>query len=512
MLSVGTTVGVTLVNVYNGLARPVSVSVGDTSVRVPAFSHAKLTIGNDEDYPVRTVTDSGELVEQFDASIPVGSNESVYNVAGASMLVEWTQTYGGASQIPDRMVGAQRWATSSAEDIFEEPPDSISTSRSSGGGQRKVLSAFGHDNPSALMQMLEDEEQRMQVIRTHARWDPSDGRYTAYWLALASRDAGFSEIVRARLKADPEDVLTLRAEQDARPDLRAAVCKRHQALAAAQPTSVNFQYVAARCIDDDDRRDQAFANLYAQAPNNGWVASAMGYTYAGHARWGEAAAALEVARKLVPSMSERLALDTMRVRRILSSDGSAQSSDLLPQSNALRYFVAVVAGEKLQSGMDEAYQHIARGDVDAAVKVKIGDPEEGARVLRLAAACDGASPEIVARALALPSDQGIDHTTVWSSLALAVRERKDPAPYVALIREGKDDEDEKVLSFITSLRTAAHPADAESLLDGISIDARGVAYSTAVVILGPRAPAEWRRGADRLLFVPERPYIRVDAI
>jgi Zn-dependent protease with chaperone function len=512
VLSVGATVGVTLVNVYNGLGRPVNVSIGESSVRVPAFSHARLTVGNDEDYPVRTVTDSGELVEQFAASIPVGSEDNVYNVAAASVLIEWTQTYGSAGQVPDRMVGPQRWATSGAEDIFVEPPDSISTSRSSGGGQRKVLGAFGHDNPSAVLQMLEDEKQRMEVIRTHARWDPSDGRYTAYWLALASKDAGFSEIVRARLKADPEDVLTLRAEQDARPDLRAAVCKRHQALAAAQPTNVNFQYVAARCIDDDDQQDQAFANLYAQAPNNGWVASAMGYTHAGHAHWNEALAALEVARKLVPSMSEQLALDTMRLRRIMSSDGNAQSSDLLPQSNTLRYFVAVVTGKGLQPGIDEAYQHIAHGDIDAAVKVKIADPQERARVLRLAAASDGASPEIVARTLALPSDQGIDHATVWTSLALAVRERKDPAPYVSLIREGKDEEDEKVLSFITSLRTAARPTDAELLLDGISIDARGVAYSTAVIILGSRAPAEWRRAADRLLFVPERPYLGVTAI
>jgi hypothetical protein len=127
-------------------------------------------------------------------------------------------------------------------------------------------------------------------------------------------------------------------------------------------------------------------------------------------------------------------------------------------------------------------------------------------VLRLAAASDGASPEIVARALALPSDQGIDHATVWTALGLAVRERKDPAQYVAAIREGKDDEAEKLLSFITSLRTATNPADAESVLDGVSIDSRGLAYSTAVVILGSRAPAEWRRGAERLLFVPERPY------
>ena len=52
----------------------------------------------------------------------------------------------------------------------------------------------------------------------------------------------------------------------------------------------------------------------------------------------------------------------------------------------------------------------------------------------------------------------------------------------------------------------ANPAEAEQLLDGLPIEWRGQAYTAALVILGPRAPAEWRRGADRLLFVPERPY------
>jgi len=505
VLSVGTTVGATLVNIHNGLGRPVNVTIGEATVRVPAFSHTKLTVGDDEDYPVSATTDSGELIERFDATIPVGSDESIYNIAGASLLVEWTQVYGSAGERPERIVGPQRWATSSADYIFEEPPDSISTSSSS-GGTREVMSAFGHDNPSAVLATLEDEKLRTQIIRTHARWDAADGRYTGSWLALASDAAGFDEIVRARLKADPEDVLTLRAEQDARPDLRSAVCKRHRAMAAAQPNSVNFQYLAARCIDDVVQRDQAFADLYAQAPNNGWVATAMGYTHAEHARWSEAIAALEVARKVVPSMSEHLALDAMRLRQMLSSDGKAQSADLLRQSDQLHYYFAVVSGQGLQPGINMAYHDIARGHIDAAVKMKLPDPQERARVLRLAAASDGASPDVVAQALELPSDQGIDRATLWTALGLAVRQRKDPAPYVAAIREGNDDEAEKVLSFITSLRTAPNPADAESVLDGVSINARGVAYSTAVVILGSRAPAAWRRGADRLLFVPERPY------
>ena len=75
-----------------------TVSIGEHSIGVPAFSHAKLTIGNDENYPVRTVTERGELIEQFDAEIPVGSDESIYNVAGASMLVQWTATYGSVGR------------------------------------------------------------------------------------------------------------------------------------------------------------------------------------------------------------------------------------------------------------------------------------------------------------------------------------------------------------------------------------------------------------------------------
>ncbi|HTJ19812.1 MAG TPA: hypothetical protein VL494_23675, partial [Steroidobacteraceae bacterium] len=86
------------------------------------------------------------------------------------------------------------------------------------------------------------------------------------------------------------------------------------------------------------------------------------------------------------------------------------------------------------------------------------------------------------------------------------RERRDPTPYIAAIREYKDESAETVLEFITAARSSTNPADAERLLDGLPIEARGKAYSAALVVLGTRAPAEWRRGADRLLFVPERPY------
>ena len=506
VLSVGQTVGATLVNIYNGLGRPVTVSIGESSVSVPAFSHAKLTIGNDEDYPVKAMTERGELIEQFDASIPVGSDESIYNVAGASMLVQWTATYGSVAEVPERMIGPVRWTTSGADHVFEQPPESISTGRGSDGGTRDVMGAFGHDNPSALLSMLQDQKQQAEVIRTHARWDSIDGHYTAYWLSLASQGEGFDEIVRARLKLDPEDVLALRAEQDARSDLRAAVCKRHRALANARPDSINLQYVAARCVDNPAQQEQEITALYTKAPNNGWVAAAMGYTHAENGRWNDAMAALNVARQRVPAMTERYALDTMRLRRMSARDGDAAGGDLAQQSDTLRYYLALISGKELQPGLDTAYHHLASGNPDAAAKVEMQDPSEVVRVLRLAAASDGASREVIGRALALPTDQGLDSSTIWAALGLALRERQDPAPYIAAVREYKDENADRVLEFITAARASANPAEAEQLLDGLPLEWRGQAYTAALVILGPRAPAEWRRGADRLLFVPERPY------
>ncbi len=506
VLSVGQTVGATLVNVYNGLGRSVTVSIGEHSVKLPAYSHAKLTVGNDEDYPVKAVTSRGELIEQFDAEIPVGSNESIYNVAGASMLVQWTAVYGSVGEVPERMVGPLRWTTSNAEFIFEEPPETISTSRSSDGGSREVVTAFGHDNPSVLLATLQDKKQQAQVIKTHALWDASDKHYTAYWLALAADGKDFNEIVRARLKLNPEDVLTLRAEQDARQDLRAAVCKRHRQMASAKPESVNLQYVAARCIDDPAQQEQEFAALYAKAPTNGWVAAAMGYTHAEHARWSEALEALNAARMRVPAMTERFSLDTMRLRRMTSPGGDAKGADLVPASGMLGYYLSVMSGKGLQSGVDKAYHHLAGGRLAAAVKERLESPQDTARVLRLVAASDGAPREIIDRALALPIERGIDNDSIWAALGLALRERQDPAPYVAVIHEYHDESSEKVLEFITAARSAANPAEAERLLDGLSLEARGQAYSAALVILGQRAPAEWRSGADRLLFVPERPY------
>jgi Zn-dependent protease with chaperone function len=506
VLSVGNTVGSTLVNVYNGLGRAVTVSIGNESLHLEPFSHAQLMPGDRKSYVVKATVAGDRPIEQFEVEIPAGSHRSIYNVGGASALVEWTATYGKGFEANDRVLGPVRWTSTDANFVFEDPPEQISSK--SGGGTRTAVSAVGHDNPSALLTLVPSEAEREKVIAMHARWDASDTRYAAYWLAAASRSPAFAEILQARLALQPNDVLTLRAEQDyTDPQLHAEVCNRHRSAAGAQRDNVDLQYLAARCIEDEAQRDQEFSALYAKAPEHGWLALAVAYTYLQHSRWSDAIAPLDVARRHVASMQERLAVDTLRVRRMLSTDGDAQTTDLVAGSDALRYYLAIQSGAGLQPGNDMAYYHLNRGNLDEAARefaqARQGDP----RILRLIAASDGAPRDSIRAAMALPIAEGLDPESIWTSLALALREGKDSEPYLSVLRSYKmDGQQQQIVDFITTVRRSGNSADAERLLDGVDAVGRGHAYSAALVLMGEEAPVEWRRAVNRLLFVPERPY------
>jgi Zn-dependent protease with chaperone function len=505
VLSVGATVGATLVNVYNGLGRPVTVSIGSDSMRVEPYSHAKLSVSDQDHYAIKTTADSGELIEQFDVDIPSGSSQSIYNVGGASALVEWTAIYGAASASKDRVVGPVRWTTTNADFIFEEPPSQI---KGSSGKTRKVMSAYGHESPSVLVQVITDKKQLEGVAAMHAIWDSSDVRNTAHWLEMASSMPQFDQALRARVALQPNDVFTLRAEQDyASDDGRAEVCDRHRSLASAQPGNVDLQYLAVRCIDSDAQRDQAYLDLYAQAPDHRWLALAVAYTRLQQARWQDAAELLDVAlKKLPPSVGDRVAMDTLRVRRMLSYDGNVPAAGLARHSDTLKYFVKFESGAELQPGNEKAYYHLGRGDPNLAAKELAKAPQPDKRILRLAAASDGADSELIAAALALPLTEGIDGDTLLPSLALAMREGADVEAYLAAFPGRENPHAQKVLEFISIARRGGNRNEAEQLLNGVDVTLRAKAYSAALVLQGKRAPKEWRIAASRLLFIPERPY------
>jgi len=169
--------------IYNGLGLPVSMTLGEEQITVGPFSAQELDVELDQTSIVEARAPDGRVIDRFTPSLSSHAQRYVYNVAGASPLVEWTAVYGSASERPPRLLGAPRWFIPSAEVLFAEPPKSVKTQ--GGGAIRVVLSGLGNLEPREAMKALRSEAERKQVIALHAKWDRPSAPHTKEWQAMA---------------------------------------------------------------------------------------------------------------------------------------------------------------------------------------------------------------------------------------------------------------------------------------------------------------------------------------
>jgi len=347
------------------------------------------------------------------------------------------------------------------------------------------------------------------LIAAHARWDGPHSPDLLEWLQLAGAQPGSRDLLAARLADDPGDVPALRARQDGAGGDRTAVCAGDLERAAAEPGRADLAYVAARCGADQASRDAAFDVGRRRWPDNAWFAYATAYTAAGKGHWQAALQGMQQAYRGEPALRGYLAVDIARLRRMQATDPQVALADLAKDSPQLHTLVALERNADVGEAM-RGYQALGQGRLDEALRLMHGNPDE-ARVLRLAAASDGARPEWIGRARTLPADQGIDATTVWSAMALEMREGGRGDSFDAVLAPWRTSpETSHVIDATLGFLRFAHAGkldQAQAQLDGLPPAARGEAYAAGVVLLGSRAPAAWRVGARCLLFAPERPYL-----
>ena len=506
VLGFGGTMGSSTITVYNGLAIPVFVDIAGTEVMVAPGGTQTHPISTAGLYPIATRTRGGKNIERFDAEIPGSFGNFVYNIAGAAPLVEWTATYGNAEPEPDSILGAPRWARTSAQLLFRDPPDTVKTK--GGGARRRMLTAITDPPPSRQVAIVDDSLERARLAAMHARWDATSSEHILGWLSIAQSVApDFPAVVAARLAEKPGDVVLLRAEQDAaKGEAHDAVCERHMDSADAAPDSADLFYLAARCIEEDSTKARTFIEAHRYWPTNPWLAYAAGYTYMESARWAEAVPALESARRTLKPVSKYVVLDLARLHRLLG-DGRAMT-ELAKGSDELQYMIALETGKGLGDDPMSAYAALARGEIDAAMSKAGADSTTEVEVLRLAAASDGASEELQTRALALDAHAGIDNNTRWAAIGLAMRKGQDHARFHPPVETVSAEYMRKLLAFVERARADADPMAAESELLGLTPVMRGHAFSVATIVLGDRTPEAWRTGAKKLLFASERPFFR----
>lgn len=517
VLGLGGSVGNATVTVYNGLARPVVVDVGGKQLEVQPHASRSTELAADRSYKIQARTQQGQVIESFDVDIRRSYGNFVYNVANASPLIEWIAVYGNVPKRPERRLGAPRWASTEATILFADPPHSISTK--GGGGTREVLSGIGDSSPGLQLSLLSQPADQKRLILAHARWDPSNSPQTLEWISHAAELPEFASISEARLRETPGDLMLLRAEQDMSTGAaHDTICARHSATAAASPGNPDFAYLAARCIADPAAKTQAFADAHAKWPQHGWLAYASGYGQTESSNWREAIASLDQARHQVPALADAVSIDIARIRRLIGEDTPEAMRELVKSSPQLAHLLEVESGKSMDDPALQAYVELGRGRLQPALdqmaRSSDGSPDQiaqrRARILRLVAASDGASAQMIDKALQLKSTEGVDMSTLWISLALAERHRRDVTAYVAIAKTMRRDQAETMLRLIDELRdelrTGRDTTAADKLMSGLPIEWRGHAYSLGVVALGPRAPKSWRDGAQRLLFASERPY------
>lgn len=505
---IGDSVGHASLTVLNGLARDVTVTIGEASVQVPALGHVEMTLPDQLRHSVETRTsDSGELIERFDESGDVGGSQLVYNVASAAPLVEWTASYGNAGEVAPQPLGAPRWISTSVDHLFSDPPESIQSR--TGNGHRTVLSAVLDASPDGLPRVLGSHGQEAKrVIDAHARWDRAFSTSTRAWLAAAAEQGNGEQIVQERLRGQPEDVSLLRLEQDlSEGEAHARVCERHRGLAAQASGSPALQYVAARCIDSAQARNDAFLSGRGRWPADPWFALAAGYVHSDRQQWQAARESWQQARKQ-PELIDFIAADVARMERVDAGNTGVDLSAWAGNSEHLRMLLAIEGNGEIDP-LAQPYRMLRHGQLGQAVSA-LQDPQMDAdtraRILRLAAASEGAPQDIIVQATQLDAKRGVDGYTVWSAWALALREHAE-ADALQAAALTFDPQDAPAMSrFVTAVARGAGQGEAERELGDVGLRARGLAYSAAVVLRGDSTPQAWRDQAKLLLFAPERPY------
>lgn len=493
----GSTGGATL-HVHNGLGVGVVVQVGEEQRFVLPHASQRLDVDTGE-VTLEARTRSGELVERFDADVDHAFRDYVYNVAGASALVEWTVSYGYDVPANEVALGAPRWSDTSVDFVLQEPPSQLRVSSRSSGTTRDVLTAIEGD-ASTHMQYVEDEAERRALVEAHLRWDPSSSPELGAWIAYMTHSPDATSIVRERARREP-DVLFWRylLASDDDPAVKAAAC---EGVRDATPESGDDAYLAAACAPDRDARHLAYEAAHAQYPDNAWLSMAAAYGAVSRGAWREAASLLMRARTpATAALWRSMAWDLARVRRATWGEAD-ELPELAEGMPMLRSYLAVERAVEVSPEEAEAlapWRALARGRLHEALRSRLADEPV---FLRLVAASEGAPPEALVRAAALPATEGVGPTTLWTALALARREGWESDALVAEAR-ASGEEGEALLELLDD------PDRMDAVVARLRAPALvGQAYAMGVVLRGSAAPAEWRTGASRLLFAVERPFFR----
>ncbi len=377
------------------------------------------------------------------------------------------------------------------------------------GGRRSALTSLDDLEPSGQLAALGDTHGRDALVGAHLRWDPVGPALSGWLLAAATIEEGPALVQR---RADQtRDVAVHRVAMDlAEPDRRAALCDGYRDRLAADGSDADASYLVARCEDVDG----GYLARWREFPEHGFLAWAATHELAHDGDWDEAVRSIEVAHAdpavgaAFGSAVPQLVASMRRMAAPQPSD--ADLADLVGADGWLDFLLALERGTAFPEPFLDvlpAWLALADGDLESAVDGADPAYPLDRSLLRLVGASDGASDEAIARALALPREDGESLRALWATIALAAREGAT-LPWRDEVVRGTPEFAAAVLPLLDDGTLAADPEALDRAVAGRSLEELIRARLVGTIVLGKAAPEHWRAEVKGLMLVGDRPYFR----
>lgn len=502
----GGQVGQSDLTIYNGLDIPVHVDVGHSSIDVPPHTTYPTHINLSGDFNIVTHDKNDKLIEEFNPNTSGTSRHYVYNIANAALLYEekvlYTSSPNNADENQGKALGTTRWMHTNADYIFEDPPEELSTS--SDRTYRDVLRAYSNVAPSVLLNLVENEEDAANIVSAHTKWDPPGTSNVLQWISIAD-NLGMNALIDERADLHPEEIITLRYIMDRDDESKANICESNADKLRNDADNPVLNYIANRCLPKGDAKNQGYISGAEKWPDHNWFNYGAAAIYGMRKDWKKSHDAYMKVYQTNSSLQIPSGLNALRTANYLRSKDPSFPVDDLSGSEIL-YYYSSQTDNKNQGNYDAVWHYLNEGDLEKAESTINSLDGDNAYIHLLIGASDGATKELVQKALEQTFEEPSEETLL-TLVGLSIREGKSIEKYQELIESAFASEEIETSDFIRKVRNSDFRG-AETIMGEAALSTQASLASFAYLVRGNRIPNEWKQMAKHLLFPSERPFIK----
>lgn len=497
--------------IYNGLGTSVKVIIENEDYELNPHSKKEIQIESEDFSHVLTLSEEGDTIEYVKSDYDPYAGNNIYNVAKAAGFMSYKVYYGYEGSDYTKYLNNPQWISSSANYCLTNVPEQISTSSTS-GTSRTVLEAVSNISPFALITIVEDEDQKEEMINAHAIWDDSKAENLLGWLTLCQGTKNGDQVIKKRLEKKPNELITMRLLMDSYDESeKDELCERIRTDFQTDPTNGDLYYLQTRCLEDGPEQNNLFVEGAKKWPEHSWMNYASSSIYANRNDWESSLECASIVIEQDKGLTSSLGTIFDRIRRISEVKGLDVSfvKSNLQKNSQVEFFNGLENGliEFQYTEYDKAMYQMSQGLGEIALETIEGKTDESIVKLYVGAS-DQASQKEISSALSISLDS-INGDDLFVMLGLKIRESMDINSLVQKIQTQYEDRSQVLKALPVLIRACRKGYISESDKDILFVDSfteKNILYLMARIAVRGKTPKIWRERVEHMLYGFEKPY------